>query len=393
MATDNNAVNIITEYIYGKTVQALNESESAALLKRLKIMAQSYLEQYNILKPKFEAYNKNKEKTEKLRKGLRGQWTLEDFTGEGLIQKDILILDIMRKQRNEILELLPSFQSLALDFQDLYNEFLERKITLTYVDGRTGQVFFVKEGKEKELWKSGQTATSANLTLEGKTKIKKNSVSLEDIYNELTDDISENLKKRHQAILGAYKTGMDRITVPWVYIHENYKKTGKRIYLYIGNRGNFSEAYVAHIFDTDTPWQFSNNDDKGIHHLFERHLQNVTSLWGGAEGDISASRGAKSLGGNGFAVKADGASLGGWNYFKIVAQYIVDSPDTLTKQDLEAFVKNDKDLMSEGVMSIASEEALEKIQSAVDYAGAQTLAKSKTGSSDVYIKKISARRS
>lgn len=393
MATNNNAVNAVTEYMYGKTVQALNESESAALLKEFKTMAQSYLEQYNILEPKIKEYNNNKDKTEKLRKGLRGQWTLDNFTGEGLIQKDILILDIMRKQRNEILELLPSFQSIALDFQDLYNEFLERKITLTYVDGRTGQVFFTKEGKEKELWKSGSTAASANLTLAGKTKIKQNSVSLEDIYNELTGDISENLKKRHQAILGAYKTGMDRITVPWIYIHENYGKTGKRIYLYIGNRGNFSEAYVAHIFDTDTPWQFSGNDDKGIHHLFERHLQNVTSLWGGIEGDISTSRGAKSLGGHGFAVKGDGASLGGWSYFKTVAQYIVNSSDTLTKQDLEAFIKNDKELMSEGIMSQASEEALEKIQSAADYAGAQTWAKSNKSSSDVYIKKISAKTS
>ena len=45
--------------------------------------------------------------------------------------------------------------------------------------------------------------------------------------------------------------------------------------------------------------------------------------------------------------------------------------------------------MSEGIMSQASEEALEEIQSAADYAGAQTWAKSKEGSSDVYIKKMS----
>ena len=36
MATNNNAVNAVTEYVYGKTVQALNESESAASLKELK---------------------------------------------------------------------------------------------------------------------------------------------------------------------------------------------------------------------------------------------------------------------------------------------------------------------------------------------------------------------
>ena len=250
MATNNNAINAVTEYMYGKTVQTLNESESAALFKELKEVAQSYLEQYSILEPKITEYNKNKDKTEKLRKGLRGHWALDGFTGEGLIQKDIIILDIMRKQRNEILELLPSFQSIALDFQDLYNEFLERKITLTYVDGRTGQVFFTKEGKEKELWKMGSAASSANLTLAGKTKIKQNSVSLENIYNELTEDIGENLKKRHQAILGAYKTGMDRITVPWIYIHENYGKTGKRIYLYIGNRGNFSEISLLEDLTT-----------------------------------------------------------------------------------------------------------------------------------------------
>ena len=66
MATNNNAVNAVTEYMYGKTVQALNESESTALLKELKTMAQSYLEQYNILEPKIKEYNKNKDKTEKL---------------------------------------------------------------------------------------------------------------------------------------------------------------------------------------------------------------------------------------------------------------------------------------------------------------------------------------
>ena len=128
MATNNNAVNAVTEYVYGKTVQALNESESAALLKELKEAAQSYLEQYSILEPKITEYNENKKKTEELRKGLRGHWILDGFTGEGLIQKDIVILDIMRKQRNEILELLPSFQSIALDFQDLYNKFLEKSI-------------------------------------------------------------------------------------------------------------------------------------------------------------------------------------------------------------------------------------------------------------------------
>ena len=38
MAADR-AINAVTEYMYGKTVQALNESESAALLKELKKVA------------------------------------------------------------------------------------------------------------------------------------------------------------------------------------------------------------------------------------------------------------------------------------------------------------------------------------------------------------------
>ena len=82
-----------------------------------------------------------------------------------------------------------------------------------------------------------------------------------------------------------------------------------------------------------------------------------------------------------------------WSYFKTVAQYLVNSPDTLTKQDLEAFIKSDKELMSEGVIAQASAKALEEIQSAADYAGAQTWATSKEGSSDVYIKKMSVKTS
>ena len=57
MAADR-SINAVTEYMYGKTVQVLNESESAALLKELKKVAQSYLEQYNILEPKIKEYNK-----------------------------------------------------------------------------------------------------------------------------------------------------------------------------------------------------------------------------------------------------------------------------------------------------------------------------------------------
>ena len=49
--------------------------------------------------------------------------------------------------------------------------------------------------------------------------------------------------------------------------------------------------------------------------------------------------------------------------------------------------------MSEGVIAQASKKALEEIQSAADYAGAQTWAKSNEGSSDVYIKKMSVKTS
>ena len=88
------------------------------------------------------------------------------------------------------------FQGTALKFQDDYNAFLGRKIILTYVDQKTGQIYFAKEGKESEMWNKKSKEMSFS-TLISKIKSPDLSYTFDTLENEIKKDTQkkENLQK------------------------------------------------------------------------------------------------------------------------------------------------------------------------------------------------------
>lgn len=353
--SNDKALQLIKDAIYKETSEGVNDSEIVIDIKQLQESAKKYHEQYIPLANYIEQYNKIKKiQKETGQKNLTINVLKKDpsennnaFEVETLQE---LTLDSLGK---EIKIKKEKFQEVALKFQDDYNTFLGRKIILTYADQKTGQIYFVKEGKESEIWNKKSKEMSFS-TLISKIKSPDLSYTFDTLENEIKKDTqkTENLqkvRKRHNEIIGAYTSAISkRFDKPWMYYH-NYQNTdlneqNKRHYLYVGNKGIFSEAYVGHIFDIEEgevgKKQFDKETDgnnwgleSAIYHLIKHHAVNVDSVWGGYQGDISTKDNSIGL-----AVKSGQATLGGWKYFDDIAQYLMTVDTNFSPKDLEAFI-------------------------------------------------------
>lgn len=353
--SNDKAFQLIKDVIYKETSKGVNDSEIVIDIKKLQESAKKYHEQYIPLANYIKQYNKIKKiQKETGQKNLTINVLKKDPSKNSnafeVETSQELILDALGR---EIKKRKEEFQETALKFQDDYNTFLGRKIILTYVDQKSGQIYFAKEGKESEMWNKKSKEMSFS-TLISKIKSPDLSYTFDTLENEIKKDTqkTENLQKvhkRHNEIIGAYTSAISkRFDKPWMYYH-NYtysdiKEQNKRRYLYVGNKGIFSEAYVGHIFDIEEKeagkGQMNDNVtgnnwglDSAIYHLIKHHAVNVDSVWGGYQGDISTKDNSIGL-----AVKSGKATLGGWKYFDDIAQYLMTVNTNFSPKDLKAFI-------------------------------------------------------
>ena len=353
--SNDKALQLIKDVIYKETSKGVNDSEIIIDIKKLQESAKKYHEQYIPLASYIEQYNKIK----KIQKETgQKKFTINILKNNPSENSNAFKVEKLQGQTlnslgREIKNRKEEFQETALKFQDDYNAFLGRKIILTYVDQKTGQIYFAKEGKESEMWNKKSKEMSFS-TLMSKIKSPDLSYTFDTLENEIKKDTQkrENLQevcKRHNEIIGAYTSAISkRFDKPWMYYH-NYtysdtKEQNKRRYLYVGNKGIFSEAYVGHIFDIEEKengkGQMNDNVtgnnwglDSAIYHLIKHHAVNVDSVWGGYQGDISTKDNSIGL-----AVKSGQATLGGWKYFDDIAQYLMTVDTNFSPKDLEAFI-------------------------------------------------------
>lgn len=353
--SNDKALQLIKNVICKETSKGVNDSEIVIDIKKLQESAKKYHEQYIPLANYIEQYNKIKKIQKETRQkkftfNILKKDPSENSNAFEVETSQELTLDAFGK---EIKNRKEEFQETALKFQDDYNAFLGRKIILTYVDQKTGQIYFAKEGKESEMWNKKSKEMSFS-TLISKIKSPDLSYTFDTLENEIKKDTQktknlQKVRKRHNEIIRAYTSAISkRFDKPWMYYH-NYtysdiKEQNKRRYLYVGNKGIFSEAYVGHIFDieekeagkglmkdnvTGNNWGL----DSAIYHLIKHHAVNVDSVWGGYQGDISTTDNSIGL-----AVKSGQATLGGWKYFDDIAQYLMTVDTNFSPKDLEAFI-------------------------------------------------------
>lgn len=385
--SNDKALQLIKDAIYKETSEGVNDSEIVIDIKKLQESAKEYHEQYIPLANYIEQYNKIK----KIQKET-GQKNLtinvlkkdppENSNAFEVETRQELTLDTLKDKIKDGKE---EFQKIALKFQDDYNTFLGRKIILTYVDQKNGQIYFAKEGKESEMWNKKSKEMSFS-TLISKIKSPNLSYTFDTLANEIKKDTQktknlQEVRKRHNEIIGAYTSAISkRFDKPWMYYH-NYtysdiKEQNKRRYLYVGNKGIFSEAYVGHIFDIEEKeagkGQMNDNAtgnnwglDSAIYHLIKQHAVNVDSVWGGYQGDISTKDNSIGL-----AVKSGQATLGGWKYFDDIAQYLMTVDTNFSPKDLEAFIgKNTIYSAGQQLLNVSQEvlrESFKKIKNKIN---------------------------
>ena len=385
--SNDKALQLIKDVIYKETSEGVNDSEIVIDIKKLQESAKKYHEQYIPLANYIEQYNKIK----KIQKETRQKkFTINVLKKDPSENSNVFKVEKLQGQTlnslgRKIKERKEEFQETALKFQDDYNAFLGRKIILTYVDQKTGEIYFAKEGKESEMWNKKSKEMSFS-TLINKIKSPDLSYTFDTLENEIKKDTQktknlQKVRKRHNEIIGAYTSAISkRFDKPWMYYH-NYthsdiKEQNKRHYLYVGNKGIFSEAYVGHIFDIEEgevgKKQFDKETDgnnwgleSAIYHLIKQHAVNVDSVWGGYQGDISTKDNSIGL-----AVKSGQATLGGWKYFDDIAQYLMTVDTNFSPKDLEAFIgKNTIYSAGQQLLNVSQEvlrESFKKIENKIN---------------------------
>lgn len=385
--SNDKALQLIKDVIYKETSEGVNDSEIVIDIKKLQESAKKYHEQYIPLANYIEQYNKIK----KIQKETRQKkFTINVLKKDPSENSNVFKVEKLQGQTlnslgRKIKERKEEFQETALKFQDDYNAFLGRKIILTYVDQKTGEIYFAKEGKESEMWNKKSKEMSFS-TLISKIKSPDLSYTFDTLENEIKKDTQktknlQEVRKRHNEIIGAYTSAISkRFDKPWMYYH-NYtysdiKEQNKRRYLYVGNKGIFSEAYVGHIFDIEEKeagkGQMNENVtgnnwglDSAIYHLIKHHAVNVDSVWGGYQGDISTKDNSIGL-----AVKSGQATLGGWKYFDDIAQYLMTVDTNFSPKDLEAFIgKNTIYSAGQQLLNVSQEvliESFKKIENKIN---------------------------
>ena len=226
--SNDKALQLIKDVIYKETSKGVNDSEIVIDIKKLQESAKKYHEQYIPLASYIEQYNKMKKIQKETRQKKFTFNVLKKDPSENSNAFEVetfqkLTLDsfgIKLKEKKE------EFQETALQFQDDYNAFLGRKIILTYVDQKTGQIYFAKEGKESEMWNKKSKEMSFS-TLISKIKSPDLSYTFDTLENEITKDTQktknlQEVRKRHNEIIGAYTSAISkRFDKPWMYYH-NY---------------------------------------------------------------------------------------------------------------------------------------------------------------------------
>lgn len=236
--------------------------------------------------------------------------------------------------------LVNTIKKYQLNFEKQLNIFLNRKMVMTIVDPKDGQVYFLNDLGVKMLYdRAGKNFGRFNASL-SQTFIKElqNQEGLQYEMRQLFDQGIRRWQPAFQKIIKQMEENDDN----WIF-YKRYNNLRK----YLSNnysRGNIAEGYMRAVINDST-----NIEDEGqkILHLYENHIKR-DSKPGALEGDVIKKQGQKIyLDEKGlqqhFAIKEGSFSTAKIGQFLAIAQYIKESsfltPDDL-KNSLSSIIKN-----------------------------------------------------
>lgn len=218
-----------------------------------------------------------------------------------------------------------AIQLAIFDFEEDLNKILERDIRLVLVD-ETGSINITSKDFNKEIYKNivsdFKIAKSSFLKIKKEGK-DKNVLS---ITPELYFNVYNEAKKRYDETLEDSSFEKRQIYASFIYWREN----SKRIYAFVQSKGSLAEAYVASYFYQD---QLTNNMEIDLKNFYINRVSQVDNASEILHGDVGENESLQ------FAVKASGASFGGYQQWINLAQKILQFPGDVNKQVVEQLIK------------------------------------------------------
>ena len=319
MMLDQNAINAIGEQLKGKGSKKFAELESTneqIAFQALKNEAIRFMTDINNLK--VDSFNRS---------------PLEQLVAE---DSEVIYQKARQRIRNKLK--ISRIKKAVIRFTESINHFLNRQIILTVV-GDDGKIYFHNETNEKQIYMQSSALPTGNFNLSFANNINNEGVLLDleqaedSIINNYFKDIEKHgidIQKTFLCATNRYKETISK---------GNSKKDGfiywhgpgtTRTYAYINNGGVLAEAYVAALFTKNTKFS-SELDPHNLKYYYYNFIKEVDTRAGIVSADISEDILDKIQ----FAVKNMKASSQRFQNLTFIAQYIINSNELITKQDLK----------------------------------------------------------
>ena len=317
MMLDQNAINAIGEQIESKGSKKFAELENPneqIAFQALKNEAIRFMTDINNLK--VDSFNRS--------------------PLEQLIDDDAEAIYINARERIKNDLKIYRVRKIIIRFVESINHFLNRKIILTIVDN-DGKIYFHNEVNEKKIYMQS-SAASGRFVLNVKNLNKQGILlDLEEKENNILNNYFGKVEKHTKEIKETFLCATERLKETRDYGED--KKNGfiywhepgtTRTYAYVNNGGVLAEAYVAALFTKNANFT-SELDPNNLKYYYYNFVKEVDTRAGIVSGDISNDI----LDEFQFAVKNMKASSQGFQNLTFIAQYIINSNELITKQDLK----------------------------------------------------------
>lgn len=349
----------IKESLYDKISGDIEEADKEDF-EILKNNAREFLQQMKNLNNSIGKINYNHQE---LLNSLIESTRIEANGKPQIDQKDITLYIRERKNIRQKRYIQVSL-ILAHRFENSLNEYLNRRIFLTYVT-KEGEIIAFNEGQTEAIYnevsKKKKTTGSINLS---KSKIneykKKSNEEDKQLMSTLNNEIQEIAKNKNKIFQKAIKRWeKNKGSKDNRYYYWNYKKQGPHITDIIPNRGYIAEGYADAVINKDN---YVRNDyiESSLYRLWKAHI-NPEAIPAPVKGDVvqkfieNLNQNEQNYTSLQFAIKygsASTASVSSYiylanniiqlniapdkDYFKLALPLLVKQDNINVRQDLEA---------------------------------------------------------
>lgn len=276
----------IKEPLYNKISEDIEETNKDDF-DTLKDAAEKFLQEMKTLNLKDGANYNHQKILNNLIKSAQ-----VESNGNLKINEEELTLYTQKKEKISQEKYIQSSLVLAHKFENSLNEYLNRRIFLTYVTEK-GEIIAFNEGYTEEIYNevSGKKGATGSINI-SKKKIEKYKKEIEDENNNKKDKFISDLNKKIQNIAQRKNKVFTKAIFRW---EQNKGNTDNRYYYWtinkkngitdiIPNRGYIAEGYADAVINNDI--QVTNNKiNSSLKRLWEAHIY-PESIPAPVKGDI-----------------------------------------------------------------------------------------------------------